>query len=347
MSLDAAYRHALDEVPGIRSYRVVKGPPTLRGVGFDGRLKLRTEAGDREFLLQIYRSHLTNKLADHIIAAGKSVPEPLLILAPHIGAGLSAKLVAARLNYLDAQGNCHIAAPPLHIHVQGKTAAPAGVKPDKGLRSAAYQVLFVYLAEHVSLDAPLRSVAERAGVSRQPVFAMKHRLIDEGYVFEAKTMVRWHPERRKDALNLWLHGYETVVRPSLVLGTYRTQDASPDELEQRITRVFSDSKAAEFRWGGSAAGFRLTGHYRGQSTVIHLNNTVPRDLHRQLRALKDPSGNLVLLDAFGSINWQAGKETVHPLLVYSEMLHEGGERAREAARELYEKHLAPLWAQGT
>src|SRR6185436_2698289 len=131
-------------------------------------------------------------------------------------------------------------APPMHIHIAGKTR-PALPSAEKGLRNAAYQVLFVYLAEQDHLDAPLRTVAGLAGVSRQPAFDMKHRLLDQGYVFETKTKVRWHPGRRKDALNLWLHGYETVVRPSLVLGTYRTQDATPRELEKRIARVFSDA----------------------------------------------------------------------------------------------------------
>ena len=47
MALDADYRSALDDVPGIRSYRVVKASPALRARGFDGRLELRTEAGRR------------------------------------------------------------------------------------------------------------------------------------------------------------------------------------------------------------------------------------------------------------------------------------------------------------
>ena len=141
---------------------------------------------------------------------------------------------------------------------------------------------------------------------------------------------------------MWLNGYETLVRPALLSGTYRTQNTTPDDLEARITRLFSDTDGAELRWGGCAAGFRLTGHYRGESTVVHVHE-VPRELPRQLRALKDPNGNLILMDAFGSINWRTRKDTVHPLLAYSEMLHEGDERAREAAQELYDQHLAPYW----
>jgi hypothetical protein len=53
------------------------------------------------------------------------------------------------------------------------------------------------------------------------------------------------------------------------------------------------------------------------------------------------------MNVFGEINWQAGQEIVHPLLVYSEMLRERSERANEAARELFERHIQPLWSNAT
>jgi hypothetical protein len=37
---------------------------------------------------------------------------------------------------------------------------------------------------------------------------------------------------------MWLHGYNTMVRPSKVRGTYRTPDATTAELEARIREVF-------------------------------------------------------------------------------------------------------------
>jgi hypothetical protein len=72
---------------------------------------------------------------------------------------------------------------------------------------------------------------------------------------------------------------------------------------------------------------------------------VARDLQKRLRALTDPKGNLVFMDAFGRLNWEYAGETVHPLLVYSEMLNEGNERAREAAQEIYDRHIAPILEQ--
>ncbi|HUH06129.1 MAG TPA: type IV toxin-antitoxin system AbiEi family antitoxin [Kofleriaceae bacterium] len=338
--LEPTYLNALEQVPGVRSYKVLRPVGGRGDQEIDALVRLRTEAGTSDLLVQQFRSHLSHKAVDHVIANAGRAAEPVLVLAPHIGAGLAAKLVAAGLNYLDADGNCHIAAAPLYIHIEGKTAATRR-SADKGIRSAGYQVLFAYLADPTLLDATVRSVAERAGVSRQPVSDMRRRLVEDQYVFETKTATRWHRRRLQDALGLWLGGYETVLRPSLLWGTYRT-DTDPSELEERIAQAFPKAGLTEFRWGGSAAGFRLTGHYRGERTVVHVPE-VPATLPKRLRALSDPRGNLVLMNAFGSLNWAPDRDTVHPLLVYAEMLNEAGERAREAAKELYDEHLAPIW----
>jgi hypothetical protein len=333
-----SYKVALGSLPGVLSQRELRLPPRDRS--FDAKLRLRTAAGTLDLLVEETRTHLTHKAVDHIIAMASASPEPVLILAPHIGAGLAAKLTAAGLNYLDAHGNCHISAPPLYIHIEGKTGAPLP-RADKGIRSPGYQVLFAYLADTTLLDAPVRHVAERAGVSRQPVSDMRNRLLEEGYIFETKTKAAWHPTRLRDALTLWLHGYDTAVRSALQRGTYRTQDAMPGDLEQRLVQELGE-KQIDFRWGGGAAAFRLTGHYRGETTVVHVRDAAD-DINRGLRAVRDTRGNLVLMDAFGSINWKPGTNTVHPLLVYSELLHASSERAREAAQEVYDTHLAPAW----
>jgi hypothetical protein len=332
------YKAALEALPGVLSQQELRLPTGHRR--FDAKLRLRTAAGTFVFLVEETRTHLTHKAVDHIIAMARASPEPVLILAPHIGAGVAAKLTAAGLNYLDAHGNCHIAVPPLYMHIEGKTGAPVP-RADKGIRSPGYQVLFAYLADKTLLDAPVRHVAECAGVSRQPVSDMRNRLLEEGYIFETKTKAAWHPKRLRDALTLWLHGYDTAVRSTLQRGTYRTQDATPGDLEQRLVQELSEEQI-DFRWGGGAAAFRLTGHYRSETTVVHVREMAD-DIYRALRAVRDPRGTLVLMDAFGSINWKPGTETVHPLLVYSELLHASSERAREAAQQVYDTHLAPAW----
>lgn len=342
-TVGATYEQHLEQLPGVLSYRLVAPPASASGRGIDATLKLRTRAGVRTLLIQLHRSHLSDSLVQHVIVTLGKLSQPVLIVAPLIGVGLAAKLAAAGLNYLDSRGNCHIAVPPLFIHVEGKTAPPSP-KASKGVRRAGYQVLFAFLAAPQLLDATLRVVAEEAGVSHQAVSDMRHRLLEEGYVLETKAGARWHPHRRRDALDLWLRGYETTLRAALLWGTYRTRDKDPGQIEKRlIAAAKQPGSKLEYRWGGSAAGFRLTGYYRGERTVVHVPD--PGNLNCQLQAIPDPGGNLVLMDAFGTLNWKAQGDTAHPLLVYAEMLAEGSERAREAAQEVFERYVAPNWEE--
>jgi hypothetical protein len=335
-AIDPIYLEHLQAVQGIRRVR------TKADQEHDALITIESKSGPHCLIVQQHRSHLTHEMADHLIAQARRQSSPTLLLAPSVGAPLGAKLASAGVNYLDRAGNCHLALGELYVHVEGRTA-PAQPTTDKGLRAAGYQVLFCYLAQPDLLNATVRTVAAAAGVSRQPVSDMRRRLIDDEYVIEAGSTCRWNPRRRQDALGLWLHGYETTVRPTLIWGTYRTNDPSPKELEERLASTFEAVGVSEFRWGGSAAGFRLTGHYRGERTIVHVHAT-PGDLRQRLRMLSDPQGNLVLMDAFGEINWQVQQETVHPLLVYSEMLRENSERASEAAQELFTARIQPLWS---
>ncbi len=331
--LEAEYAKVLSELKGIESYQILK-PVDARS---DALLKLRTQARTERLVVEQYRSHLSHQMVDHIIAASERPPHTRLILAPHIGARLATKLADARLNYLDLSGNCHITLPPFYVHIEGKTPRPAAPQ-DKGVRSAGYQVLFSFLSDPTLLNAPIRTIAEAAGVSRQPVSDMRDRLFSHDFILKTSAGTQWNARRKQDALNLWLHGYETTVRPSLLWRVLRTQESDPQRLEATLSAVVGSSGSYELRWGGSAAGFRLNGHYRGQRTVAHIRPH-PEKLQRELRAVPDPRGNLVIMDAFGTLNWTTNRDTVHPLLVYSEMLSEGSERAREAAREVFEEHL--------
>ena len=336
------YLHQLKTLRGVKGLRVSTSDTLPEDPSFDARISLRTTAGVLALVAVESKSHLSHGGVEHLIHRARGVRDPVLVLAPHIGAGIGTRLADAGLNYLDLGGNCHIALGSFHVHVEGRTRA-AHSPSDKGLRAPGFQVLFTYLADPTLLDAPIRTVAECAGVSRQPVSDLRQRLLEDGFIFKTRGGHHWSERRKDDALRLWLNGYETTVRPSLLFGTYRTR-TDPDQLEQDITASFPALGIPEFRWGGTSAGFRFTRYYRGPRTTVHVH-ALPAELPTKLRALPDPHGNLVVMDAFGTINWQPNSETVHPLLVYSEMLRSGDERARDAAEGIFDQLIRPTWGR--
>ena len=326
------YLEMLRDLPFIRSAEVVAIEENMGGVQTDATVEVVTEEGTTRLYLEMKLSHLTYGAADQVIHTFSQLNAVWMLAAPHIGGPLGRYLCERGVNYLDRQGNCYLNLGDRFVaSVEGHTPRqpPASFK---GVRAAGYRVLFAYLAEIEMAAAPIRDVTRAAGVSRQAVLDMRNRLVHEGVFVKAGLSHHWIEPRRKDALNRWLVGYSDVVRPSLLVGRYRTPYTDPRGLEARLVEVFG--QPGDWRYGGCAAGFRMTGTYRGRKTIVH-SDGVGTDQLRKLKAVPSADGPLVLLRFPGAVSRRgATDDTVHPLLVYSEMLH-GGERSREAARDVY------------
>ncbi len=82
----------------------------------------------------------------------------------------------------------------------------------------------------------------------------------------------------------------------------------------------------------------LTGYYRGEVTVVHVDQ--PESVTRRIEMRPSARGNLVLLGAPGPLAYEGPEDhVVHPLLVYSELVASGEDRAREAAEQLRRQFL--------
>ena len=115
-------------------------------------------------------------------------------------------------------------------------------------------------------------------------------------------------------------------------------------LEARLAPALS--AIGPWRWGGGAAADRLTHYYRGDRTVAYVEQP-PADLARRLGLVPAADGPVLLVRAPGPLAFRSPHaETVHPLLVYADLLAEGHDRARDAAREIDARYLAPAEAEG-
>lgn len=239
------------------------------------------------------------------------------------------------VNFIDRRGNCYLNLGDRYVaQIQGKKGEPQPTA--RALRTPSYQVLFTMLAEPKLTSSPVRALASAAGVSRQAVLTLQQRLSELGHLVKSPRGHIWAPAGRHRALDLWLAGYATSVRPSLLVGSYRTQDPDPAALEARIAPILD--KCCDWRWGGGTAAHRLDGYFRGEKTVVHLAEA-PDRLPQQLHAIPDRSGPLVFLRTPGPEGLRgATGDTAHPLLVYTELLTDSNERAREAAQQLAERY---------
>ncbi len=326
----------------LRALPFVKGVMAEVGVGranqfeADARLRLRTPKGEHALWAEIKRTHLTRPLADSLVAHMRTfVKGHWILLAPYVGAEIGHYLREKDANYLDAVGNCFLAIDKDYVAlVEGKR--PERKAPlERGVRGPGNQVLFAILARPDLLNAPVRILGEAAGVGKTAAAEMLTRLESEGLVgvdHEGRRLLR-----PQVVLDRWIAGYMALVRPRLLIGRFRTNDPDPEMLEGRIEREFGET--VTWAWGGGAAAMRLTRHYRGPETVLHLGEHVP-NLGKRLKAIPTNDGPLTVLGVPGRVAFEGLKpRTVHPLLIYTELLAAGHERAQEAAEEIRIKHM--------
>jgi hypothetical protein len=312
--------------------RIQTGHGTARP---DAILRIKTLRGDHEFFVEMKRTHLTYALADGLtVHARRAGQKPWILFTLHVPRKIGRYLGELGINYVDRAGNCRLQIGTDYVAViegQKPIYAPA---PGRGIGVPGYRVLFTILAKPGLLNVPVRTLADAAAVSKTTAAETIARLQRDGLVSPDPRQRRIVDPRA--LLNRWMVGYETA-RTRMIMGRFRTQDPNPAALEERLEKELGND--IKWAWGGGAAAMRITKHYRGEETVLHVLNPTA-DLPRRLKALPAADGPFMIQRTPAKTAFEgAVPQTVHPLLVYAELMASGNPRAREAAIEIRERYL--------
>ena len=340
------YLNRLRELPFIEDARVVEKTPAVTTSALLGRYEgdaailVKTLSGQQRFLVDHKLTHLSTEAAMRLVTVRRAVPK-LIVFAPHVGRDLGDLFAREGVNFIDLVGNCHVRFDDRYLaRIQGN--APAALNPsDKGMRAASYGGLMALLIDPNLLDGTTRAIASAAGgISPQTSADLRARLVEQGLLLRTRHRHRWSPTGRKHALDLWLTGWATTLFPRLLVGRFRARARDLPTLESQLAATLTPDTS--WRWGGGAAAQRLTQFYRGEQTVLYVEEA-PADLAKRLALVPERAGPVVLVRSPGALAFRSPHpETVHPLLVYADLLAEGHDRAREAAAELSARFLTPL-----
>lgn len=337
---DPLVQDCLDRLRELSFVRKVALKPRAQadGADIDGRLVVHASARAQSLPCVIHRSHLRREVADHVGVLAKRYPG-LVVFAPVVGRALGEQLEQRRVNFIDRAGNCHLRLDAHVARLQGRRAHRAA-PTDRALRAPAYRVLFTLLVRPTLLSAPIRELASAAEVSPQTAADLRHRIFNQGIAVQARQQAHWLPERRNDALSWFLLGFTTALAPSLLVGRFRARERDIDELERRIEPLLD--AACTWRYGGGAAAMRLTGYYRGDQTTLYVQDP-PTDLAARLTLVPDRNGPIAIMRSPTAAAFDSPQpRSVHPLLVYADLLAQNDERAREVAGEVYDAFLKQL-----
>ncbi len=268
-----------------------------------------------------------------------------LLLTEQVSGSMAIDLVNAEIDFVDAAGN-------VFLHKPGKIwIQQPGIRPHRlperqaGRLSkpSGLQVLFFLLSEPTAMGASFRDIARQSGVALGSVAFILRDLKEKGYL-EQQGRREWRLVRRRELLDLWLVGYRERLRPKLVLGRFQPSERDL-ELSMRRLEEFASEQHLDWAVTGGWAADILIRHFRGDSLSFFTKEWSPL-LIQKLRWLPSPNGPIFVLRRFGpSVTAQmktGGPPVAHPLLIYAELLHHGGERERETARRVCDRYIAKL-----
>lgn len=308
----------LNQITGI--YALWRNKEPLDGVleiTFNGLKHTFTVEAKREV-----RTHQLQQVEDYFQRY-----EDFLLVANRIFPKIKEELRQKGIPYLEGNGNIFLKKKGLFLFVD--TQKPLDIEKTKGNRAftkTGLKVLFYLLQHKEAINLTQRELADKADVGLGNIPQVIDGLKETGYLipFNNKTYV-W--ENRKALLDRWVEEYTTTLKPKLIKERYTLKGPWQDI-------NFDTDKTV---WGGEPAADILTNYLRPEKFLIYTREN-RMDLIKNYRLMPGKNGEVEVLDMFWKIN--DGK-TAPPILVYADLILEGGKRNKETAEKIYNEYIQP------
>jgi hypothetical protein len=308
----------LRQTTGIEAFWQEKGQ-------LDGVLDLTVNGRKHTFVVEVMREIRTLQLRQ--IEEYFHRHENFLLLANRIFPKIKEELRQKDIPYIEANGNIFLKKGELFLYVD--TQKILDIDKNKGNRAftkTGLKVLFYLLQHKEAISLTQRELAEKADVALGNIPQVLKGLKETGFLIPVnrKTYL-W--ENRSTLLERWIAEYATVLRPKLKKDRYTMKGPW-----QAIS--FDNKKTL---WGGEPAADILTNHLRPEKFLIYTQEK-RMELIRNYRLIPDPNGEIEVLEMFWK---QENDKTAPPILVYADLMLEGGKRNKETAEKIYNEFIQP------
>ena len=302
-----------------------------------GILEVRTPDGTYAFQVEQKRSYLDRAILNAFVAqanlSAKKHGKPLLLLARYIPKVSAERLIEGGVNFLDQVGNMHFVLGRNYQRTIIGNKENVIPKEDPRVTPASTQLLFTFATIEHAGAWNVRQLAEASGLGKSNVANVRQRLVNRGILKKSGRVFEIHDKPRlQEEL---LRGYESILRPKLLIGRFRSPQ---NDLDYTIAEFNEAFRNLSVRWSvtGGPAAYALQKFYRGSELPIFMDS-FPDHLRRRLRILPDKTGPLIFLRSFGSVPFWREAEPfplAHPWLIFSELMNSTDPRAHEAAQEI-------------
>jgi hypothetical protein len=278
------------------------------------------------------KNQLTKAIELQALLWKDNAKHPLLLATKYVPPQAAVRLKENGVQFVDTVGNAFINQPPLFIFVKGnkpsrdEIAAPVA----RLFKGVGLKIVYLLLWRPELANCPYRELAETADVALGTVNATVTELIKKGFILDMGKNGKKLLDR-KILFERWVAAYPDNLKPKLLLGRFRGNGDWWKDTELNPDYA---------QWGGEVAAAKLTGYLKPGTVTLYADRNRLVDLVIASRLKKDAHGNVEIVERF----WPQGKgfgegDTVHPILVYADLVELGEQRTTETARIIYEQYL--------
>ncbi len=302
----------------------------MTNTDFDGKLKFDYENHHFSFNVEIkkdIRNHQIEKIQQQAIHNS-----PFMLCTIRIFPKIKELLRQNGIAWLEANGNVYFKQHGQTVWID--TQKPYTTEKDKANRAftkTGLKVVFHFLLDSQLINEKHRELARKTNTALGNVSNVLKGLKETGFIVDQdkQTMVLIN---KKELVAKWITTYQEVLKPTLLIGTYRFINKD-DYIKWQEIKL----DTANTYWGGEPAADILTGHLRPEKFTIYTNE--PRTvLLKKYRLVPDEKGDILIYKKF----WQEQPEDdsiVPVMLIYADLIGEDEKRCLETAQLIYKNWL--------
>ena len=301
---------------------------------WDAQLNIIVGANKSSFKVEVKENVLPSGLLRWVNRLSEA---QTLLVAKYISNPAKELLEKQGINYLDTSGNCFIRNDNgifWHIKGQGDVAKNGEIK-HRAFQKNGIKLIYALLLNEELLNKPYREIASVAKIS---ISTVRDILTD---LQAMKFLVRINEKKmalinKPELLSQWVTAFSQKLKPKLLRGRFRLR-----------TQIWSQMEIGDQSfWGGEPAADLLTNYLTPGAWTLY-SNLDRRSLIQDLQLIPDEDkGNVTVYTPFWNVENKdfalSESKTVHPLLVYADLIGSGNDRNFETAVKIYEQYVKNL-----
>lgn len=294
--------------------------------------KVKIEIQDIELIFNVeIKKTVTNTVIGHIKLQNTNIQYPKLLITNYITKEMADNLKGKEIQFIDTAGNAYLNQFPLYLFIKGNKPKDYYKIPKQKriFKSTGIKLLYNIITNPNLLNKTYREIANETGVALGTINWIMKDMRDLGFLVDLENKGKKITDFN-EMIDKWCINYPEKLKPKIHLGNF-------EFINKNIN--WNNFQLNNALWGGEAAAAKLTNYLKPVIFTVYLKKEDLNKIVIDNRLKRKNIGNIQFYEKFWLNDPITENNTVHPLLVYADLLATGNDRNIETAKIIYDQYI--------